>query len=402
MASTRAAMSDVDRFTKRIYDCVVTNVLVHRSLTALELEQAFYQDYEPMFLSEALLKAGFATLADFACHYPNELRVNRIAYSGGYEYFTPGPNVPALLEDNIRLIRTTESHKRPNPNNREKGIMGSTRIKWKYDESARQAKLSKPAVRPSVPGNSPPGQAVAPAELEVPPRCLPLLTPVAVPVYQPQALTNKNTVPSVDGSRNYLPVAHPMPYRSMSTSTEILPQWYNEPVAGLLPTPQYHPGFLPRAVFTQPMTKMYAAQSADFRQSGGALPPPPIFDSDESDDGFAVPVVEPRRVHAVAVDVTRMMMPGVVQSTPIGEVRAVVKPMMPPINSTETVVPTSPVAVFSAPTRIADKRLEEILKLGSLRLKQSSEKGFSSTYEARIRMYRQLREYNSSRGVPAC
>lgn len=74
-----AATTEKEKFVKRIFDCLVSSVLLHRSLAYLEVEQAWFDDNDPMLLGEALKKAGFSSLVTFVQQFPNELTIHRSA-----------------------------------------------------------------------------------------------------------------------------------------------------------------------------------------------------------------------------------------------------------------------------------------------------------------------------------
>ncbi|OQV20799.1 hypothetical protein BV898_05145 [Hypsibius exemplaris] len=120
MATLKETPSEKDRFRKKIHNCVVSAVYRHRSLTFLEIEQQWFEDHDmKILLHEAMAKAEYRDLYDFAAHNTDELKVIN-GYSGAC--IVPGPRPNELIMSNIQLIRGTQAMKKPNPYHSEKGI----------------------------------------------------------------------------------------------------------------------------------------------------------------------------------------------------------------------------------------------------------------------------------------
>ncbi|XP_055331808.1 uncharacterized protein LOC129583843 isoform X2 [Paramacrobiotus metropolitanus] len=114
------ASGEKERYRKKVYNALVCGVLLHNSFTTLEAEQQFFNDHDPLMLDEALEKAGFRNLMEFVDAHPSDI-VCRNTQVGVMLY--PGPSPPELIASNMRLIRTTQKHRKPDPFNLEKGIL---------------------------------------------------------------------------------------------------------------------------------------------------------------------------------------------------------------------------------------------------------------------------------------
>ena len=68
--------SEQEKYQKRLYDCIVPSVILHKSLSGSEIEQVWFSDNGPMFLMEALVKAEYRDIYEFAKLYPDELRIH--------------------------------------------------------------------------------------------------------------------------------------------------------------------------------------------------------------------------------------------------------------------------------------------------------------------------------------
>ncbi|XP_055335461.1 uncharacterized protein LOC129586323 [Paramacrobiotus metropolitanus] len=114
------AYSEMDNYRAKIYNALVNGVLLHGSLTSLEAEQQFFNDYDPLMLNEALEKAGYGTLTDFVQAHPNDLVFKKTSFG---IVLLPGPSPSELAVQNVERIRAAQQHAKPDPFNSDNGIM---------------------------------------------------------------------------------------------------------------------------------------------------------------------------------------------------------------------------------------------------------------------------------------